>query len=258
MDIIVCLKQVVDLMQIRIKRETREPILEGLPVVFGDIDKNALEEAVRIKEKHGARVIALSMGSPKLNDTIIEALAIGADEAVILTEPLFANLDTAGTAKVLAKAIQKIGKYDMVLLGEGSADNYSGQVASRLAEILELPQIAYVRELKIEDDKVKAVRNVEECFEVVEADFPILISVAQEINEPRIPPISQILRASEKPLHNWTSSDLGITREELERSIEVVSNLAPEQKRKGIIFKKIDEGVDNLVSSLIKEGVLGR
>ena len=89
MDIIVCLKQVVDLQQIRIKKETKEPILEGLPLIFGDMDKNALEEAVRIKEKHEAKVTALSLGSAKLNDTIIEALAMGADEAVILTDPLF-------------------------------------------------------------------------------------------------------------------------------------------------------------------------
>ena len=261
MDIIICLKQIVDLQQIRIKKETKEPILEGLPLIFGDMDKNALEEAVRIKEKHGAKVTALSMGSAKLNDTIIEALAMGADEAVILTDPLFGDLDASGTAEVLAKAIQKIGSYDLLLLGEGSTDNNSGQVGARLAEILNLPQITYVRELEISGDMIKAVRDVEECFEVVEANFPVLITVANEINEPRIPPISQILRASEKPLQDWKSSDLGISADELgkeKRSTELVSNLAQEQQRKGIISDKVDEGVDNLVGSLTKEGILGR
>jgi electron transfer flavoprotein beta subunit len=261
MDIIVCVKQIVDLQQIRIKKETKEPVLEGLPLIFGDMDKSALEEAVRIKEKHEAKVIVLSLGSSKLNDTIIEALAIGADEAVILTDPLFGGLDSSGTAEVLAKAIQKIGRYDLVLLGDGSTDNNSGQVGSRLAEILDLPQITYVRELEVDGNMAKAVRDVEECFEVVEVDFPVVITVASEINEPRIPPISQILRASGKPLQDWKSPDLGISADELgkeRRLIEVISNLAQEQERKGIISDKIDEGVDNLVSSLTKEGVLGR
>jgi electron transfer flavoprotein beta subunit len=261
MNIIVCLKQIVDLKQIRIKKETKEPILENLPLVFGDMDKNALEEGVRIKEKYGGNVVALAAGSPKLSDTIVEALAMGADEAVILTDPLFGNLDTLGTAKVLAKAIQKVGSYDLILLGEGSADNNSGQVGPRLAEILDLPQITYVRELSIEGNRIKAVRNMEECFEVVETNFPALVTVANEINEPRIPAISQILRASKKPLQDWKSSDLGIPPEELgaeRRSIEITSNLAQEQERKGIIFTgKIDEGVDNLVNSLTKEGILG-
>ncbi len=149
MDIIVCLKQNVDMKQVRIKKDTREPVLEGLPLLFGDMDKNALEEAVRIKEKAGGgKVIALSLGSAKLKDTIKDALAAGADEAVILIDPLFTNLDSKKTAKILAKAIQKIGKYDLLILGEGSTDNYSGQAGPRLAELLNLSSITYVRQLE--------------------------------------------------------------------------------------------------------------
>jgi electron transfer flavoprotein beta subunit len=261
MDIIVCLKQIVDLQQIRIKKETKEPILDGLPLIFGDMDKRALEEAVRIKEKGEANITVLSLGSSKLNDTIIEALAMGADEAVILTDPLFGDLDGAGTAVLLAKAIQKIGKFGLILLGDGSNDNNSGQVGSRLAEILDLPQITYVRELEVEGNKVRAVRDVEECYEVVEASLPVVVTVATEINEPRIPPISQILKASAKPLQEWKTSDLGISAEEIskdKRPVTVVSNLAQQQERKGNIFDKLDEGIDNLVGTLSKEGILGR
>lgn len=139
MRIIVCLKQVPDLQQIRIKRDTCEPVLEGVPLLFGDMDKNALEEAVRIVEKEGGKVTALALGSPKLRDTIKEALAMGADEAVLLIDPAFQGSDTMTTAKILARAIEKIGPYDLILCGEGSTDNYSGQVPSRLAEILGLP-----------------------------------------------------------------------------------------------------------------------
>lgn len=259
MDLIVCLKQIVDLQQIRIKKETGEPVLEGLPLLFGDMDRNALEEAGRIREKEGGKVIALSVGSAKLRDTIKDALAGGADEAFILIDPLFSNLDSKRTAQVLAKAIQKIGQYDLILLGEGSTDNYSGQVGSRLAELLDLPAITYVRQLEHTDSKVTAVRSMEECFEVVEAQLPALITVTSGINDPRIPSLMQILRASKKPVQEWASSNIGLTAEDLgEVEIRVVSNRAPLEERKRVIFEgEIDENIDNLVNSLLKEGVLG-
>lgn len=260
MEIIVCLKQVVDLQQIRIKRETREPVLEGVPLIFGEMDKNALEEAVRIKERHGAKVTALAAGSPKLKDTIITALAIGTDEAVILIDPAFAGSDTRGSAKLLAKAIQKIGTYDLILLGEGSTDEYSGQVGSRLAELLNIPQVTYVRELEIKENRLRAVRDMEESFEVVETGVPVLLTVTSEINQPRLPSMTEILKAARKPVYEWKAADIGISTDEVgagASSIEVISNLAPEQERKGIIYEgDLDEAVDNLVDSLLKERVL--
>lgn len=261
MNIVVCLKQIPDLQQIRIK--DRKPLVEGAPLIFGDMDKNALEEAVRIKEKiEGTKVTALAMGGAKLKDGIKEALAIGADEAVLLIDPVFAGSDTMGTAKALAKAIQKIGKYDLILCGEGSTDNYSGQVGPRLAEILDLPQITYVRELTIEDHKLKAVRNMEESFEVVEAELPALVTVAAEINQPRLASLRDILKAARKPVQEWKAADLGLSDDEIGTkgsAMELVSNLAPEQARKQVIFQgDLDEVVTNLVNALTKEGVLGR
>lgn len=259
MDIVVCLKQTVDMKQVRIKKETRKPVLDGLPLLFGDLDRNALEEAVRIKEKEGGRVIVLSMGSPKLRDTVKDALAVGADEAFILIDSLFSDVDSKSTARILAKAIQKIGKYDLILLGEGSTDNYSGQTGPRLAELLDLPAITYVRQLEHVDSRVRAVRNMEESFEVVEAQLPALITVTSGINEPRIPTLTQILRGSKKPVKEWKSADIGVTVDELgEKETDVESNLGPLQQRKGVIFEgPSDENIDNLVNCLLKEGVLG-
>jgi electron transfer flavoprotein beta subunit len=261
MNIIVCMKQIPDLQQIRIKE--RKPILEGAPLIFGDMDKNALEEAVRIKEKLGeAKITTLALGPAKLKDGIKEALAIGADEAVLLLDPAFAGSDSVATANALAKAIQKIGEYDLVLCGEGSTDNYSGQVGPRLAEMLDLPQITYVRELEVADGKVKAVRNMEESFEVVEADLPALVTVANEINEPRLASLRQILQAARKPVQTWTPADLGLAEDEVGEKgtvIEVLSNLAPEEERKQVVFSgELDEMMDSLVDALTKEGVLGR
>ncbi len=254
------MKQVVDLQQIRIKRDTREPVLEGLPVLFGDMEKNALEEAIRIKEKHGAKVTALSVGSAKLKDTILEALAMGADEGCIVVDPACEGSDAGASALTLAKAIQKLSPFDLVFVGEGSADNYSGQIGSRIAEILNLPQITYVRELSIEGNAITAIRDIEATLEVVKAQMPLVISVTSEINKPRRAPLAQILRASRKPLKSWTLKDLEIDSSRVglaASAIQVVSNLAPQQERKGVIFEgDMDEAVGKLVDTLRKEGAL--
>jgi electron transfer flavoprotein beta subunit len=254
------MKQVVDLQQIRIKRDTREPVLEGLPVLFGDMEKNALEEGIRIKEKHGAKVTALSVGSAKLKDTILEALAMGADEGCIVVDPACEGSDTSASAWTLAKAIEKLSPFDLVLVGEGSADNYSGQIGSRVAEILNVPQITYVRELSIEGNTITAVRDIEATLEVVKAQLPLVISVTSEINKPRRAPLAQILRASRKPLKSWTLKDLEIDSNRVgsaASAIQVVSNLAPQQERKGVIFEgDMDEAVGKLVDALRKEGAL--
>lgn len=254
------MKQVVDLQQIRIKRDTREPVLEGLPVLFGDMDKNALEEAVRIKEKHGAKVTVLSVGSAKLKETVLEALAMGADEASIVIDAACEGSDTAASAATIAAAINKIGSYDLILVGEGSADNYSGQIGSRLAEILNVPQITFVRELRIDGNMVTAVRDMEDALEVVKTSAPVVVAVTSEINKPRRAPLTQILRASRKPLNLWTLKDLSITPDKVGHvasAIKVIRNVAPEQERKGVVFEgDTDETVGKLVDSLKKEGVL--
>ena len=259
MDIIVCIKQNVDMKQIRIKKDTREAVLEGLPLLFGDMDKNALEEAVRLKEKAGSgKVTALALGTAKLKDTIKDALAAGADEAVILIDPLFNNLDARGKAKVLAAAIRKIGKFDVLMVGEGSTDNYSGQVGPRLAELLDLPALTFVKQLEFANGKMKATRNMEESFEVVESGLPVLAAVTSGINEPRIPSLMQILKAARKPLQEWNAASLGMSTADLgQNEVNLLSNLAPVDLRKKIVYEgKVEENVENLVNSLIKEGVL--
>lgn len=262
MHIIVCMKQIVDLEKIRIKADTREPVLEGLPVRLGDFEKNALEEAVRIKEKRGdVKVTVVAVGSPKLKDTIKEALAIGADEAVILTDPLFAGSDEMGTARTLAQAIQKIGEYDLILLGEGSTDDHTGQVPSRLAELLGLGQVTYVRELEVLDGKrIRAVRDLEDVLEVVEVDLPAVVSVTAELNQPRLPPLTAILKAARKPTKTWGPNDIGVTTGEVGAGasrITVLSNLAPAQQRKQVVFEgDVDDVVNELLKALEREGVI--
>lgn len=260
MDIVVCLKQVPDLQQIRIKTDTREPVLEGAPFIFGQFDKNALEEAVRIKEKQGGKVTALALGNAKLKDNILEALAMGADEAVILNDPAFSGGGSLGTAAALAAAIRKIGSFDLVLMGEGSADNYSGQVIGRLGALLDLPQVTYVRELTIQNHRVRATRDLEDALEVVEAELPVIVSATGELNTPRLPPLTAILKASKKPIKNWSAADLGLGPDHAGAkvaAVKMMSNLAPQQARKQVLFEgDVDKAADELVKALQKEGVL--
>jgi electron transfer flavoprotein beta subunit len=254
MNIVVCVKQTFDLQQVRIRRETRQPVLENIPLTLGAIDKNALEEGVRLKEKTGGKVFAVSVGPETLEETIKEALAMGADEAVLVTSPDLDWAESARAALLLAGAIRQMEGFDLILLGEGSADNYSGQVGPRMAEILDLPQITYARSLEVDGRKIRAVRSLEDFLEEVEVEVPALISVVSEINEPRIPAVTQILRAGRKPKKILKPADIPLKSTE-GHVVETLSNLAPVQERKGILFKDGLKELPRLAQALREEGV---
>lgn len=265
MNIIVCMKQVIDLEQIRIKPDTREPVLEGLPVVFGDYEKSALEEAVRIKEQFGGKVTVLAIGSPKLKETIKEALAIGADEAIIITDPALQGKDATSSATLLARAIDKLGEWDLTLMGDSSADEYSGEVPPRVAEILNTPSVVGVREVQVlteggsQTRQIQVVRDMENVLEVLQVDLPAVIGVTSELNTPRLAPLSAILKAGRKPLNEWGPEDLDLTNVEFDIQKSLVNeirNLAPVQDRKGIIYDDPDSAVAELINALRQEGVL--
>ena len=261
MNIIVSMKQVVDLEQIRIKPQTREPVLESLPVMFGDFDKCALEEAVQLKEEHGGKVTVVAAGSPKLKDTIKEALAIGADEAVLLTDETYQGADTLGSARLLAQAIRIIGDYDLILMGDGSADEYTGEIPPRVAEILGVPQAAFAREIELLDGVIRVTRDLEEALEIVDMDFFFNDTATTEIYTPRLPALTDILKAGRKPMHTWSPDDVEIDTAQVgaEASlVEVLSNLAPVQDRKEIIFEDVQEGLDEVLKALESEGVLAQ
>ncbi len=264
MRIVVCLKQVYDLAQLRFKGDGRTPILEGLPVQLGAFEKHALEQAVCFKEA-GAEgevdVIAVSVGSAKLQETIKEALAIGADRAALVIDPALAEAGAAGSAHALAAAIEKLGGADLILLGEGSDDEYSGQIPSRLAALLDLPQITIVRSLELlEGGRVRAARDLEHELEIVECDLPAVVSVTSELNTPRLPPLSAILKAGRKPVEVWSLEELGLDPSKIgatSAQVEVLSNLAPEQARKNVMLEgDLDQQVEALLTALEHEGVL--
>ncbi len=259
MDIVVCVKTNPDLQMIRIK--DRHPVMEAIPYKVGDLEKNALEAAIQIRDAVGGKVIALTVseGNRKVRETMKEALAIGADEAVIVNDDGLEATDQAGVALTLAKAIGKLDHYDLVLFGEGSTDGYSGQVGPRVAELLGIPEIGYARKVEAGGAGVRAERSMEDDIEVLEAPLPAAVTVVSEINEPRIPSLMQIMKAGSKPVAEWGLADLGIGPAAIGRLSKVVSNLAEEQDRKHIVFEGGPaEQAEALVNALIKEGVLGR
>ena len=259
--IIVCLKQAVDVSQLKVDPATRRLITASAPKKISDFDKNALEEAVRIREKIGeAEVYTLTVSHEDAKAVLREALAIGADKAYFVNDPSFQDVDTSGTAYVLAEAIKKIGEFDLVLCGEASLDSFSGLVGSRLAELLNLPLIASVRRLTVEDNTVVAERTLEDAYETVKAKMPALITVTREINQPRIPSLMMIMKASKKAIVTWTATDLNIQQKKIGAKIEVIEVLAPKTERKKIMItgENSAEIAEKLAKALIQEGVVGR
>ena len=257
MDIVVCVKTNPDLQMVRIKN--REAVTEGVPYKIGDLEKNALEAAVVLRDAVGGKVVALCLaeGNRKAAEDIKYALAMGADEAVVIDDPALSAPDQAAVAAALAAAVKKIGACDLLLFGEGSSDNYTGQVAGRVAELLGIPQIGYARKVEAADGVVRCERSMDDMLETVEAPLPAAVTVVSEINEPRIPGLMQIMKAKSKPMQTWSLADLGADAPAPVR--EIVSNLAEEQDRKHILFEgTAAEQADAFVNALIKEGVLGR
>ena len=253
MNIIVCAKQVVDVSEMKIDSSTKKPILQGVPQKISDIDKNAMEEAIKIKDKHGGKITVLTIGPSDAKERIKELLAMGADEGVLVTAP--DNVDYHMTSTLLSEAIKKIGEYDMILCGEASVDLFSGQIGPRLAGILNIPQITYALSVTAEKDKVTAERYMGDMAVTTEATYPALITVTKEINEPRLPSLMQILGAANKPINEWTADSLSSGLKPL---VETVDLKGVPMERKNVIYQNdLDESVGKLVDSLAKEGVLG-
>src|SRR3972149_3827727 len=191
-NIVVLVKHVFQTADLRIDRATKTLVTQGVPKVISETDKNAIEESIRIKEKHGGKVTAITMGSPDAKEALREALAMGADEAYLLTDPLFEGSDSHATANVLAAAVTKIAvtkiiDHDLILCGAYSEDLFSFQIGPRLAEICNLTQITYATKVTLEGTRVIVERDLENERQVVEGKLPCLISVLREFNGPRLP-----------------------------------------------------------------------
>jgi len=253
MNIIVCAKQVVDVAEIKLDATTKKPILAGVPQKISDMDKNALEEAIKIKEKHGGKITVITVGAPDAKERIKELLAMGADEGVLVSPPEHADYHV--TAHLLAGAIAKIGTYDIILCGEASIDMFSSQMGPRLAGLLNIPQITYAQSITVENNKVLSERNLGEKAVSMESSFPVLLTVTKESNQPRLPSLMAILASSSKPIHEWPAT--GVSQEALLPKVKTMDIKGIPMQRKNIIYQDdLDSSVSKLVDELGKVGVL--
>ncbi|MCF8142690.1 MAG: electron transfer flavoprotein subunit beta/FixA family protein [Deltaproteobacteria bacterium] len=209
MNIIVCIKQVPEKPEVGWDPDTGTLKREGVPGILNPNDKNALEAALRLREKHGGAITALSMGPPQAEEALREALSMGVDGAVVLSDRAFAGADTWATAYALSLAAAKTGPYDLILCGKESADGMTGHIGPQLAEFLDLPQLTYATNIEIHDHLVTITQKLEDGFRILESPLPALVTVERSANEPRIPPMDQVIKAYRKEVIQWGSKDLG-------------------------------------------------
>ncbi len=220
-------------------------------------DERAVEAACRLKDKHKGKITVISMGSDKAADVVKHAISMGADDGFVLNDAAFENLDSFGTAHVLAKAIQKIGEYDLVLCGRQAADWGAGQVGSILAEMLGIPVVTLACDVEAADKTLKVKRIVNDGYEILEAPMPSLVTVSSEIGMPRLPAGMRLMMARKKQIPVWKAQDIGADAAQLGKEnahTEITGLTVPVRKTECemITGATPGEAAANLASKLVK------
>jgi electron transfer flavoprotein beta subunit len=215
LNIIVCFKQVQDpdlpARDFKVDEQARRVIPPpNVAPVISNFDTYAIEAAIRLKEGGGGTVTVLTVGDPDSMDNIKRALAMGCDEGYLMADPTFEGSDAFGSAQVLAAAIRKVGAYDLILFGRVSSDWSSGATGPCVAEILGLPVLTQVQKIEPLGRKLRVQRVLEDGYAVYEVPLPCVLTISNEIGEPRLPSVPGILRASRKKVPSWSAADLGL------------------------------------------------
>ncbi len=234
-NIVVLVKQIIDIDQLKTDSSTGEPLTQNIPLRVENLSKNAIEAAVQLKEKNGGKVTAIIFGTDKSNSAMKEAYAMGVDEGHIITG--YKGNNPALTASVLSKKIKELGEVDCVILGNQSADSYTGLLPGMLSRSLGFSLLGNGTGIEVDGDGFRIKRILDEKDETIRAQKPCIISVTQEINQPRLPPVLQIMAAGRKPI-NVTAMDA-----QSFETPEVLSNIAPKSERKRSIFEDMDKGI---------------
>jgi len=241
MNIVVCIKQVPDTTEVNIDPVTNTLIRSGVPSIVNPFDKNALEAAVQLKEKHGGTVTVITMGPPQASAALKECLSVGADKAYLICDRAFGGSDTLATSYTLASAVRKIGKFDLILCGKQAIDGDTAQVGPELAEHLGIPQVTYVSAITKQDDCIIVEKEQDEGHEVIQVQTPVLVTVVKSINEPRYPSVKSKLAANRAVIEVITAADLDVEEKRLGlkgSATQVCRIFSPEKKRTGIRIQK--------------------
>ncbi|MDD4939059.1 MAG: electron transfer flavoprotein subunit beta/FixA family protein [Candidatus Omnitrophica bacterium] len=209
MNIIVCIKQVPETTEVRINPETNTLIREGVKSIVNPFDAYAIEEGVRLKEKYGGKTTVITMGPPQADAVLREAVSMGIDEGILISDRAFAGSDTWATSYTLSAAIRKIGAFDLIICGKQASDGDTAQVGPGISAHLDIPQVTYVKKIEdIKDNLARVERMTEEGYEIIEIPLPALITVVKEINNPRLPSLKGMMRAKSAKIAHYKASDI--------------------------------------------------
>lgn len=256
--VIVCFKWVKAEDDIRIDPASLNVDLSKAKGKISEYDRNAIEAAKIASEAIGGESVALTYGAADSKTSLKDALSRGPKQAYWVNDPSAENADGFVTANVLAAAISKIGDYSLIVCAEGAADTYAHQVGPRIGALINVPVVSYVKEMKIDGNKLTAVRKLENSLEQVEVDLPAVVTILPEMNPAPIPGLKAVLEGGKKPITEFKVQDLGLTEDDIKRKTNVTSFKACSMSRKNIVFTEGDakERVNALVAALKKEGVL--
>ncbi|MEG0391471.1 MAG: electron transfer flavoprotein subunit beta [Anaerovoracaceae bacterium] len=241
--IIVCAKQVPDTNEIKINPKTGTLIRDGVPSILNHDDANALEEALRMKDMYDdVHVTVVTMGPPQAKDMLLECLAMGADEGVLISDRAVGGSDTWATSNALEATIKKIGDFDLLFAGRQAIDGDTAQVGPQLAEKIGIPQVTYVQKFEIADDMktITVERALEDGHEVIEIQTPCMLTAIKELNTPRYMSMSGIFSAKDKTVNVWNAADVAVDLEKvgLDASpTNVFRSFTPAPKGKGVVVE---------------------
>jgi len=265
-EIFVAIKQVPDTDKVRMDPETGTMVREGVEAIINPLDLYAIELAIRLKEKHGGTATVFTMGPPSAEKALREAIAMGCDKGVLITDRAFSGSDTWATSYTLSKAVKMMDSYDLILTGERATDGDTGQVGPCLAAWLDIPVVSYVgmvdSEIEgnnpIRGSKIKTRRLVEEGYQVVEVELPCLLTVVKEIATPRLPTLRGKKIARTEPLTFFGAKELGMDPASIGLKgspTKVIKIFYPKLTRNGTMVRvkdeqEIDLAIDSLISFL--------
>ncbi len=261
MKILVCVKQVPNTNEVKINKETGTLIREGVPSILNPDDANALEEALKIKDKYeDVNVTVVTMGPPQADEMLRECLAMGADDAILLSDRAFGGADTWATSNTIASALNKIGDFDIIFAGRQAIDGDTAQVGPQIAERLNIPQVTYVQNFEILGNKVTVQRQLEDGYEIVKVKTPVLLTAVKELNEPRYMAVDKIFDAYKKDVTVWTLNDLPLNIENVglkASPTKVLKSFTPQPKGKGVVFQgTTKEKVTQLLVNLKEKHII--
>jgi electron transfer flavoprotein alpha/beta subunit len=253
--IVVCIKQVPDTAEVRINPETNTLIRDGVPSIINPYDMHAIEGGLQIRERTGGSITAITMGPPQAEASLREAVSMGVDDAVLISDRAFAGSDTWATAYTLSKAIVLLGA-DIIICGKQAIDGDTAQVGPEIAEFLGIPHVAYVRRIDdVRDDAIVVQRLMDDGFDVIESSLPVLLTVVRELNVPRLPSLKGKMAAKKAAIRKLTAADIGADERSLglKGSPTQVRNIfAPEAKKdRKMLLGTADENIEILIKELV-------